>query len=124
MEYENLYKDFLEAVPECKKFCAEKVKENSLDDESGQHILFGLAVIPFIKQAALNKDEIVLNKIFEFMERMALAENEDVKICEVLDFTVLEQIQDEVDEIYNECKKHMRENTLEDLERVSEYIFR
>lgn len=124
MKYENLYKDFLEAVPECKKFCAEKEEENLLDDESGQHILFGLAVVPYIKEAALKKDGEVLDKIFEFMERMALAEEDDVKICEVLDFTVLENIQDENDEIYNECKKHMRKNTLEDLERVAEYILR
>ena len=47
---------------------------------------------------------------------------EDVKIKEVLDFTVLEQLVDEGQDILEQCKQYMKKNTLKHCEEVEKYF--
>ena len=49
---------------------------------------------------------------------------EDVKIKEVLDFTVLEQLVDERQDVLGQCKQYMKKNTLEHCEEVEKYFLK
>lgn len=60
-----------------------------------------------------------INKVFSFLESMAICE--DVNVKEVLDFTVLEQLVDEGQNILEQCKQYMKKNTLEHCEEVEKY---
>ena len=60
-----------------------------------------------------------INKVFSFLESMAICE--DVNVKEVLDFTVLEQLVDEGQNILEQCKQYMKKNTLEHCEEVQKY---
>ena len=46
-----------------------------------------------------------INKVFSFLENMAICE--DVKIKEVLDYTVLEQLVDERQDVLGQCKQYI-----------------
>ena len=64
---------------------------------------------PVLGMGSLSKI-IEIKKVFSFLEDMAGCE--DVKIKEVLDFTVLEQLADEGPDVLERCKQYMREETL------------
>ncbi len=110
VNYDKLYIDFKEAVPECMYFCKEKEAENSIDDTSGIHVLFGMAVVPYILYVVNNKEERIIKKIFSFMEQMAVCA--DVRVQEVLSVTILEQLLDMKYDDFQEYKNYMGENTL------------
>ena len=60
------------------------------------------------------------------MKDMILLDNvaiyENIKIKEVLDFTVLEQLVDEGQDILEQCKQYMKKNTLKHCEEVEKYF--
>ena len=93
MNYDKLYTGFKIAVPECTSFCEEKEIENFIDDTVGIHISFGMVIVPYILYVIENQKDKVIQEIFCFMEQMAICT--DIKVQEVLDFTILEQLIDE-----------------------------
>lgn len=64
--------------------------ENFVDDTVGIHVSFGMVIVPYILYIVANREETVIQKTFCFMEQMALCQ--DIKVQEVLDSTILEQI--------------------------------
>ncbi len=56
------------------------------------------------------------------MEQMALCQ--DIKVQEVLDFTILEQLVDKGHDKLQECKKYMGRNTLQHCEKIEQYFFK
>ncbi len=93
MKYNELYKIFKEEISESYSFFEVKEKENLIDETDGIHIVFGMVIVPYILHIVQNDKMYEINKVFSFLENMAICE--DVKIKEVLDFTVLEQLADE-----------------------------
>lgn len=121
MNYEKLYNEFKVAVPECISFCKEKEAENLIDDTVGMHVAFGMVIVPYILNIVDNQKDEIIQKVFCFMEQMAICQ--DVKVQEVLDFTILEQLADEGNEKLQECKKHMGKNTLQHCGKIEEYFY-
>ncbi len=121
MNYGKLYSEFKAAVPESVGFCEEKEVENFIDDTVGIHVSFGMIVVPYILYIVDNREDTVIQKIFCFMEQMAICQ--DIKVQEVLDFTILEQLADEGHDKLQECKKYMGMNTLQHCEKVEEYFY-
>ncbi|SFU30750.1 DUF7674 family protein [Butyrivibrio sp. INlla21] len=120
MEYMNLYKSFKQENSEGQLFFETKEKENLIDETDGMHVAFGMVVVPYILEIIKNGKESEITKAFAFLEKMALSE--EVKICEVLDFTVIEKIADQGHEILNQCKNYMGLNTLKHCEEVEKYF--
>ena len=122
MMYETLYGDFIEKIPESEKYCSLKASENLIDDSTGVHVVFGMVIVPYIIEMAEAKNNSILQKVFDFLEGMA--ECEDVKIREVLDFTILEQLADHGGDIVDGFKPFMKQKTLEHCEAVELYFNR
>jgi len=55
------------------------------------------------------------------MEQMALCQ--DIKVQEVLKFTILEQLADEGYDKLQECKKYMSINTLQHCKKIEQYFY-
>lgn len=120
MIYDELYKIFKEEIPEGHSFFEVKEKENLIDETDGIHIVFGMVIVPYILHIVQNNKMYEINKVFSFLENMAICE--DIKIKEVLDFTVLEQLADEGDDTLGQCKQYMKKNTLEHCEEIEKYF--
>lgn len=54
---------------------------------------FNMVIVPYILHIVQNSEIHEINKVFLFLGKMAICE--DVKVNEVLNFTVLEQLADE-----------------------------
>ena len=121
MHYEMLYQDFQNNIPDCRSFCYNKEKDNLIDSDSGIHTIFGMVIVPYIMKKIREKDDITVKKIFAFMENMAICK--DVRVREVLDFTILEQLIDDGDNRLDHIKKYMGANTLENCEEIEKYLF-
>lgn len=121
MKYDELYKNFKERIPVDQAFFEAKEKENLIDETDGIHIIFGMVIVPYILYVVQNNKIIEIKKVFSFLEDMAGCE--DVKIKEVLDFTVLEQLADEGPDVLERCKRYMGENTLKHCEEVEKYFY-
>ena len=122
MKYDELYKTFKEEISEGYSFFEIKEKENLIDETDGMHVVFGMVIVPYILYIVQNNKMFEINKIFSFLENMAICE--DVKIKEVLDFTVLEQLVDERQDVLGQCKQYMKKNTLEHCEEVEKYFLK
>ena len=120
MKYDELYKTFKEEIPESYFFLEIKEKENLIDETDGIHIVFGMVIVPYILHIVQKNKILEINKVFSFLENMAICE--DVKIKEVLDFTILEQLADEGHDTLGQCKKYMEKNTLKHCEEVEKYF--
>lgn len=72
MNYDKLYTEFKVAIPECVDFCNKKETENLVDDTVGTHVSFAMVIVPYILYILNNKEEKVIQKIFCFMEQMAV----------------------------------------------------
>ena len=86
MTYDNLFEDFKEAIPEGMKFYEKKMKECDVDETDGKHVIFAMVIVPYIFHVVQNKEEEIIKKVFCFLEEMAICE--DIKVQEVLDFTI------------------------------------
>lgn len=120
MNYTDLYEEFKQEIPAGEVFYQAKERENKIDETDGVHIVFGLVVVPYIFDCIDNQKEVEAREIFSFLERMAICE--ETKISEVLDFTVLERIVDEGQEMLNKCKAYMGEETLKHCDAVEKYF--
>lgn len=121
MNYDKLYTEFKESVPECISFCNKEEIENLIDNTVGIHVSFAMVVVPYILYILDNKDEKIVQKCFRFLEEMATCQ--DSKVQEVLDFTILEQLADEGRDKIQEYKKYMGMNTLQHCKKVEEYFY-
>ncbi|SFS10211.1 DUF7674 family protein [Anaeromicropila populeti] len=121
MKYNNLYLEFKKEVPECLEFFRKKEMDNLVDETVGVHISFGMVVVPYIGDIVDNKKTEEIRKVFDFMEKMAVSE--DIKVQEVLDFTVLEGLADKGHDVIKQCKKYMKTNTVQHCEEIEKYFY-
>lgn len=87
--YNTLFEQFTSMFPGDKKWFEEKCKENQAFPEDGMHVIFGMVVVPFLIEVAINDSE-KLKKAFDFFERMETFGTS--KIAEVIEFSVLENL--------------------------------
>lgn len=120
MKYNDLYKEFKQEVPEGIYFFEIKEKENLIDETDGVHVIFGMVIVPYILYIIQKKKMDEIKKSFSFLESMAICK--DIKVNEVLDFTILEQLVDKGHDILEQCKQYMEANTLKHCEEVEKYF--
>lgn len=96
LNYDNLLREALAAVPEFKKEYDSLIEEDIIDNEAGMHIVFGYAFCPVLEEAIHNKNEKVIRACFDFMEKMCSSPDDDV--VAVCDQSITERLNDEFDE--------------------------
>lgn len=119
MNYENILDLLFNKIPEIKAFYEKKKQENLVDDDSGKHIIFGMVIVPYILEEVNNHGENE-KKIFDFLEEMSFCE--DVKVGELLDYTILEQFIDEGKQQLDILKSFMHENVLKCCMEIEKYF--
>lgn len=120
MEYKNLYNEFVQLFPDDEKRINEIAKNASAEQSDGMHIMFGMVVIPYLIELLKDNNKKNLTKAFCFFEKMA--ETNDNKISEVLEFTILENIISCGKNIYNSFKPYMGKETLNSCLTVEKYL--
>ena len=120
MKYTELYKDFLNAVPEAEDFCEEKVKQAQLDEEDGAHLFFCFAVRPYISKILHDGNDEVLKKIAAFMEEMET--NENVHVAGVLEQSIMEGLLSEDRKLVEEKAAFWGKETKEAFIAVGQFI--
>lgn len=108
MTYETVYDDFLADFPELIDDIALQSTKNHIAEDDGMHVKFGLAIVPVLIDLVI-ADAPIIEKICDFFEKMAICP--DIKVQELLDFTILESLIDEKPAL-SMIKRHMRKETL------------
>jgi hypothetical protein len=109
MNYDNLIQCFLETFPEFKEVAT---KESKWWDEEIPlvHIFFIYVLNPYLEKEFKNTENpVLLEKIFRFLEKMAISDDEGVQ--EVLGVTILERLGDDK-KILEMAREKMGPNTL------------
>lgn len=120
MEYKSLYNDFCKYVGINYDDVKEYITDNIIDETDGQHIWFGMVVLPYIINIIKNNDEVRLKKTSEFFEEMAKSNNSE--ITEVLEFTVLEGLASEYIDEYLAFKKYFMNETVKSCDNIEKYV--
>ncbi len=110
MTYKKLYEEFVSFFSENIDDLNRIADTNGVDDTDGMHVIFGMVVVPFIIELLENKDTEKIKKAFFFLEKMAVSD--DLMICEVLEFTVLEDFISLGKDFLEKCKRNMGKETL------------
>jgi len=123
MNYKTLIDEFMNDFPELIELAEKKPwwKENE-EHEPLVHIFAGDIFNPYlIEQLSVGQNEDLLNRIFEFLELMAISEDTFVK--EVLTDTILERLGDDK-QILEKARAFMRSNTLRMSHEVERFLGR
>jgi hypothetical protein len=109
MNYESIIEEFLSNFPE---FQEKAMKESKWWNGETRlvHVFFGYVLIPFLKKELICKDNsLIIERIFQFLEKMALSSDEGVK--EILGVTILESLGDDRT-ILEKARRKMGDNTI------------
>lgn len=120
MTYDNLYYEFKNLFPECNSTFEEYARKANADEDDGMHIMFSFVVIPFVIQLIKEKDDDKLKRAFDYFEKMASSNISD--ITEVLEFTVIENLLSNGQEIYECSQKYMGDEMLACCKMVEQYL--
>lgn len=122
MKYQDLYLIFKEAFKEGGDFFKAKGGENNLEPNDSEmiHVYFCLVVSPYAYELLKKNDEAKLRRLFAFFENMA--NDSDVEIQGVLQFSVLENITTESKEIYKAAQKYIGPQIKTFVNQVATYM--
>lgn len=111
MNINNVLQLFLEYIPEIVPVYKQKFQESLLDENDGQYVIWSFCINPLIVDMLRNrnKNNVILERVFNFFERMACSEQEDV--VELLLYGVLEEFCDDK-EILGVARTYMQPQTL------------
>jgi hypothetical protein len=94
MRYETLVKELVNSFPELDESVKKELEDPVYHNEILPHILFGHVFRHFIvKELSSMKDKKLLERIFKFLETMAISEDKEVK--GVLTASILEYLGDD-----------------------------
>ena len=96
LSYDNLLSEALKALPEMKEEYDKLISQDEIDKNSGMHIVFDYTLIPIILRSVKDNNKAILKICFQFIEQMA--SSEDRLVGEVCDFSILERLNDELDD--------------------------
>ena len=91
-----LLEEALQALPEFRMEYQKLVSSDYIDKESGNHVVFSYAFVPVLVEAIQSGNKECAERMFSFIEKMAGAH--DHLVGEVCDFTILEALNDEVED--------------------------
>lgn len=120
MTYNELYKDFISMFPKNSEKIKAIAADSLVEDSDGMHVLFGMVVIPFVKDLLNNNQTDKITTAFEFFENMA--KSTDEMISEVLEFTILEDFISEGKEFLSKCLPYMGPETKKSCQAVMKYM--
>lgn len=118
--YENLVNDYKKFVSIKNEDLDRYLQENSIDETDGIHIWFDFVITPFVLDSIKNKKTEIIEKTFDFVEE-CLLEN-DIKIGEVVEFSLLEGLVSELGEDLIKFKPYFKKETLNSIENIKNYI--
>lgn len=124
MKYETLLDELIQEIPHLKELFDEAKDKNIIDNTIGNHVIFGIIFVPYITSLLDESGKIQdkkLNDIFEFFEKMALSNDEDIK--ELLMYTILEVLGDDT-HILEKSHKYMRSETRNLSNKVEHFLGR
>ena len=119
MVYKDLYIDFKKLFPENEELFRKSEKDNYVENSDNPHIPFGSVVVPYIRELLKNNEGEQLKKVFSFLEEME--KDKDPKVCEVVEFTVLEQLSDNKEEL-EKLKPYMGPETRKALHSMAWWL--
>ena len=96
LTYDTLLAEALNAFPDFKQMYNKLVAEDVIDSESGNHIVFSYAFVPVLVDAIQTGKDKLVTEMLAFVEEMAKCE--DPLVGEVCDFTILEELNDVIDD--------------------------
>lgn len=122
MKYQDLYLSFKEMFKEDESMFKTFEEENKLEPDDPQmiHVYFCLVVCPYVYDLLKKDDKEKLKKVFSFFEDMAT--DPDVEVQGVLQFSVLENITTESEEIYKAAQKYIGPETKTFVNQVATYM--
>lgn len=120
MTYNELYKDFISMFPKNLEKIKAIAADSLVEDSDGMHVLFGMVVIPFVKDLLNNNQTDKITTAFEFFENMA--KSTDEMISEVLEFTILEDFISDGKEFLSKCLPYMGPETKKSCQAVMKYM--
>ena len=109
LQYDILVKMALSELPEFATKYNKMLNDGIFDNETGNHIVFSWTFVPLLKDAIKNNKTDLRDRMLGFLEKMAASD--DHLVQEVCDFTVLEELCDEIPTkyLYPLLGKHARE---------------
>ena len=119
IKYDNLVCEARRCVPAFANKYDELIRDDYLNKDSGNHVVFGYAFAPVLIDAIQKHDDAVIKDMFVFLERMS--NSDDNSVVEVCDQSVLEALNDEIDD--NILLRYMGPKTKEGFEAVKTYMF-
>lgn len=96
LKYENLLPVALDVIPEFKAEYRKYMDSDEIDEETGNHIVFSYAFVPVLTKAIREGNHDLVTRMLSFVEQMALSN--DKLVGEVCDFTILEELNDAIDD--------------------------
>jgi len=123
MNINNVLDCFFVEIPELKVVYEEKRKENLVDDEDGNYVIWGMGILPGILQLfeEFDLNKALLTKIFGFFEKMAGSDDEEIR--ELLLYSVLEGLGDDKG-ILEKAVSIMGKKTLNYSKKVEDFLGR
>lgn len=122
MKFETIYTDFKKLFLEEEKEFSKLESELLIGDDGDElsYVSFGIIIMPFIYRWLQIKDDAKLKKAFAFFEEMA--KDPDEEIQNLLQFTILEDLTTESEEIYKEAQKYIGSETKTFVNQVAAYM--
>ena len=117
--YQNLLDKAKSKLPEFASEYDRLINKDSIDLESGNHIVFSYAFTPVLINAIKRNDNDVIKRMFDFIEEMSASE--DVNVIEVCDQSILEELNDEIDDRI--LFRYMGVKTKEGFDIVKTYMY-
>ena len=115
----NLLTEAKTKLPLFSKEYDRQVKEDIIDSETGNHIVFSYVFTPLLGDAIKKKQTHNILQMFSFLEEMA--SSADDTVVEVCDQSVLEALNDEFDD--REIVGYMKPKTKEGYEAIKGYMW-
>lgn len=119
MNGKDLIKTAIEELPEFKDEYEKQLAEGYIDTEAGLYIVFEYVLDPLVIEAVKSKDSEKCRRFFDFIERMA--ESDDDEVIGVTDFAIMERLRDEFEE--SELVPHLGEHSMESYNQVGTYMY-
>ena len=96
LKYDTLVSEALKAIPEFKAEYDKLISADIIDAESGNHIVFGFTFVPVLLSAIQDGNESLRDSMLAIVEQMA--SSEDRLVVEVCDYSILEALNDHVED--------------------------
>lgn len=116
MMYKNLINEVCKMSGSFGEAYKAACQKDVIDEASGPHTVFSLVFVPLLLSAIDAKDDNLIQELVVILEKMITSSDQDV--CEVAEFTVLEELCDELnDDVLNAVLLEQSQKSLKIIRR-------